>query len=324
MAVEHRAGVSFRVAGRTLSGRALEYGDTANMGAFRERFEPGAFGTVPQTIPINLQHDRAIIIAERAILRDSPRSLEVRADLPAESAALALVRRGALSGFSIEFRAKSERREAGVRVVERASLTGLALVDSGAYPQSTAEVRRATRARSGRRLRSRIPYDKALACECIRAGGSGAECVPIAKFMKVAGEGMTQALNDAIDGARDVLAVAGNYRRPLASASRGTLRATSTAGALEIEIDIPTGTVGDDLVSAHEAAGVVVRPLLDFDRSEFTDGPDGRTITKPFLRAFLVGATDAKEGWPDPDILYTDPERAAPAPAPERRRSWLP
>ena len=131
----------FRVAGRTLSGTALRYGDIAP--EFRERFEPGAFGDVPATLPVNLQHDAAIIVVPEAILVDGPRELSVRADLPEGSAALALVRRGALTGFSIEFRAQDERREAGVRVVSRAELRGIALVDKGAYPNSRAEVRAA-------------------------------------------------------------------------------------------------------------------------------------------------------------------------------------
>ena len=109
--IEHREGVSFRVAGRTLSGRALVYGDVAP--DFRERFEPGAFGEV-RTVPINIQHDPRLIVTDTALLTDTARSLDVRADLPAGSAALALVRRGALTGFSIEFHAKAERREAGI------------------------------------------------------------------------------------------------------------------------------------------------------------------------------------------------------------------
>ena len=319
-APEHRAGVEFRVAGRTLAGVAMVYGDVSP--DYRERFVPGAFGTVPTTIPVNLQHDAAIVVAERAVLADGPRELRVRADLPERSAALALVRRGALTGWSIEFRARAERREAGVRVVERADLTGLALVDAGAYPSSTAEVRRSTRARSGRRLRSRIPYDESLACECIaRSGpGSGGACVPLARFSKVAGDAMAQAVNDALAEARDVLAVMGEYKRPIASASRGTLRANSTDDGLEVEIDIPAGTVGDDVVAANEAAGVVVRPLIDMERSEYQDTDRGREYTKPHVRAFLIGATDTKQGWPDPRIDYGDPERAAPAPA---RRSGL-
>ena len=305
--VEHREGVSFRVAGRTLSGRALVYGDTADMGDFRERFEPGAFGEV-RTIPINLQHDRRLIVAEAALLTDSARSLDVRADLPEGSAALALVRRGVLSGFSIEFHAQSERREAGIRVVERADLAGLALVDRGAYPQSSVELRRGRRGDSKtsrlkalRVLRAKIPYDKSLACECLKRGG-GAACIPLARFSKVAGDGMAEAINSALAEARDVLAVMGEFKRPIASGSRGTLRAVSTEGALEIEMDLPAGEVGDAVAAAHEAAGVVVRPLIDFDKSEFTDGPKGREYAKPFLRAFLVGSTDTKGGWPDPVI----------------------
>lgn len=316
--LEHRTGPEFRVSGRTLSGVAMRYGDVSP--DFRERFMPGAFGPVA-TIAINLQHDSNLVLAADALLTDSPRELRVRADLPPSSAALALVRRGALSGFSIEFRSKSERREGGIRVVERATLTGLALVDAGAYPQSTAEVR----ARSGRVMRSSIPYDTDLACECIaRSGpGSGGACIPVARFSKLAGDAMADAINGALEDARDVLAVAGEYKRPLGSASRGTIRATSTATGLHVEIDLPAGTVGDEVVAANEAAGVIIRPLITEAQSEFTDTDRGREYSRPHLRALLVGATDTKRGWPDPVIDY-EGDRAAPDPAPAwRRRIWL-
>ena len=148
-APEHRAGAEFRVSGRTLTGKALVYGDLSP--EFGERFEPGAFGPDVAAPVLNLQHDRATVIlpAGAYVLTDSPHELQVRAELPEGSAALALVKRGALNGFSVEFFARAERREAGVRVIERAELAGLALVDQGAYPQSTAEVR----ARSGRTRR---------------------------------------------------------------------------------------------------------------------------------------------------------------------------
>ena len=328
LTVEHRAGVSFRVAGRTLSGRALVYGDTADMGDFRERFEPGAFGEV-RSIAINLQHDPRLIVTDSALLTDTARELRVRADLPEGSAALSLVRRGALSGFSIEFFARTERRESGVRVIERAVLSGLALVDAAAYPGAVAEVRRRkytkgrpARIRAGRVLRSRIPYDRALVCECLRQAG-GPACIPLARFSKSAGDGMAEAINDALAEARDVLAVMGEYKRPVGSASRGTLRAVSTVDGLDLEMDLPAGEVGDAVVAAHESAGVVVRPLIDFDRSEFTDSDKGREYTAPFLRAFLIGATDHKGGWPEPRIDYeAEGERAAPAPE-RRRRVWL-
>ena len=148
-APEHRAGAEFRVSGRTLTGKALVYGDLSP--EFGERFEPGAFGPDVAAPVLNLQHDRGMVIlpAGAYVLTDSPHELQVRAELPEGSAALRLVKRGALNGFSVEFHAKAERREAGVRVIERAELAGLALVDQGAYPQSTAEVR----ARSGRTRR---------------------------------------------------------------------------------------------------------------------------------------------------------------------------
>ena len=135
----------FRVAGRTLSGRALVYGDVAPQ--FRERFVPGAFQDLPSTMAVNLQHDASLVVVD-AMLADGPRSLDVRADLPEGSAVIDLVRRGALRGFSIEFRALQERAEAGVRVIEQAVLTGLAVVDRPAYPGSVAEVRAG---RDGRR-----------------------------------------------------------------------------------------------------------------------------------------------------------------------------
>ena len=134
---------AFRVAGRTLTGVALVYGDIAPQ--FRERFIPGAFGPDIAAPSLNLQHDPAVVLlaAGDYVLNDTERALEVRAELPEGSAALQLVQRRALSGFSVEFRAAQERREAGIRVIERAVLTGLSLVDKGAYPLSTAEVRAA-------------------------------------------------------------------------------------------------------------------------------------------------------------------------------------
>ena len=325
--VEHRLSPEFRVQGRTLSGRALVYGDVSP--DFRERFEPGAFGAVG-TIPVNLQHDKSLVVAPSAILTDSPRELRVRADLPEGSAALALVKRGALSGFSIEFHARAERREAGIRIVERAELTGLALVDRGAYPQSTAEIRK----RSGRVLKSTVPYDRELACECIaqHGPGSGGTCVPLAKFSKVAGDEMARTINEAYEEAqRDILAVAGNFRRPLGSVSRGTLRATSTDKGLDLEIDLPVGAVGDEVIAANDTAGVIVRPLIDMDRSEFVDTAAGREYSKPHLRAFIVGATDTKKGWPDAvieDVLEGPPQTTAAKIAAlskigKRSRIWL-
>ena len=302
MTIERRAGYEFRVAGRTLSGVAMRYGDTSP--DFRERFVPGAFGQVPAVLPINLQHDSAIVVAQRAALVDSPRELRVRAELPEGSAALSLVRRGALQGFSIEFRATSERRVAGIRVVERASLTGLALVDSGAYPQATAEVR----ARSGRTMRATIPSGRKMDCKCV---GDGCQV----NFTE-------DALADAIgDGeGRTWIAAFNSFDAPLGSAKRGTVRARMVGADVEVEIDIPDSEAGRAVLAAQADAGVVVRPFVDRTAAEtITDG--GTTVyTKAPIRAFIITSTDAREGWPDPELIPT-PGMETMRSAPVRRQS---
>ena len=139
MEIERRAGGEIRVAGRTLTGIAMPYKTISP--DFAERFEPGAFGEIG-VVELNLQHDPGVVLVRGAILTDSPEALSVRADLPEGSAALALVKRGALRGFSVEFTSRSEHRDsAGIRVVEAAELTGVALVDRPAYPAAAAEVR---------------------------------------------------------------------------------------------------------------------------------------------------------------------------------------
>ena len=168
-APEVRAGTEFRVAGRTLSGIVLRYGSVSP--EHREFFRPGAFSAVPD-VPMRLQHDRnlEVLPAGKFILNDTPRALEIRAELPLDSAALALVKRGALPGWSVGFHSRQESREGGVRVIERSDLLEISLVDVPSYPDSLAEVRRGGgRGSRGGRLgsfRRRIPAGKRLECRC--------------------------------------------------------------------------------------------------------------------------------------------------------------
>ena len=314
-APERRAGGELRVAGRTLSGVAMRYGDVSR--DFRERFLPGAFGEV-RAVDLNLQHDPGVVLVRGATLTDGPQELSVRADLPEGSAALALVKRGALNGFSIEFNARSERRDpSGIRVVEAADLTGLALVDRGAYPGAVAEVR----ARSGRTIRQAIPSGAKLGCAC-----SGAGC-RLAQFME---EAMTEMLDRAFaDVEAEILAVRGGYGAPLASKSRGSVRGRMVGGDAVVEVDLPTGVDGDSVLRAVEDTGaVLVRPYLDRDLSR--GRREGDTMVydadaPAVLRSFVVGATDMRDGWPEPEVIRTPDElmpegRAAPV---RRRRLWL-
>ena len=254
--IEHRDGVEFRVSGRTLTGRALVYGDVAP--DYRERFVPGAFGEV-RSIPINLQHDSAIIVSPDALLTDSPRSLDVRADLAEGSAALTLVRRGALSGFSIEFRAKDERREAGIRVIERAELSGLALVDQGAYPGSTVEVRARRSGLSGvfnygrdRTVKDRGKRRKSRI-------NRGAFSWQMREFEKLQGE-LSDAIGESVkagirDKMREVQLLAGpDYSKPLASLKAGTLKLRDGPDGLEFDaVKLPDASYAKDLQAGMAA-----------------------------------------------------------------------
>ena len=51
------------------------------------------------------------------------------------------VRQGVLRGLSVEFRSEQEGRRGGVRERKKALLGAAALVDSGAYKESTVEIR---------------------------------------------------------------------------------------------------------------------------------------------------------------------------------------
>ena len=312
--VERRAGGELRAEGRRLSGVVLRFSDVSP--SHRERFEPRAF-SMAEAVHLDLFHD-----PERAVAWQPGGGLELRQDrqavtmvaelppIPAADRALALVREGQARGLSVEFQAVKERHEDGLRVIEAATLTGVGIVRSPSYGGSRVEAR----AKSGRTLRASIPYDKSLACECIADGS----CPPVVKFNAEAGEFMARAIASP-DG--EVLAVFKDYSRPLGSARRGTLRASSGAAGLELQIDLPTGEAGDMAVAASEAAGVIARPLIDYERSEFTDTDTGRVVERPHLRAVLIGSTDAREGWPDARIDY-EGERAE-ARSRQRRRLWL-
>ena len=122
----------------------------------------------------------------------------------------------------------------------------------------------------------------------------------------------------------DTIAVWGRYDRPLASVSRGTLRRSGRYG---IDIDLPDDENGRAVLAAHESTGVIVRPHLDMTESEYVQDGDMLTYTRAVARAFIVSATDAREGWPEPTLRPTEAEPEAEpterSAIPRRRRLWL-
>ena len=301
MAGEHSTPLEVRVAGRTLTGEAMIYGQQARDRA--EMFEPGSLEPL-EPVTLNLQHDpeRRIASTSDGTLRlsDTPEALTLEADLRAGSAELELVRRGALTGLSVEFHALRETRSAhGLRVLQRAAYPAVGLVDRGSY-RTSVELRQAaatlnveSRARMGRTLSASIPAGKRLACEC-----SGPGC----RFAEMMAAGLTTAFDEAFDEAADTIATWGNYSQPLASVSRGTLRRT---GATEVAIDLPDDDYGRAALAAHESAGVVVRPYLDPLDSVGERVDETMVYSKPVIRAFVVSSTDKREGWPEPKITAT-------------------
>lgn len=184
-------------------------------------------------------------------------------------------------------------RASKIRVVERTELTRLAFVDRGACPQSKAEVR----ARPGRTIRQRIPSGKNLGCRC-----SGAACT----FARFAAGALDEAIAEGFrEGARDAIVAAfGRYDNPLASSTKGTVRAKMIRGDAEVEIDLPTGHEGDAVLRAAENSGIVTRPFVDVDRRVGTiesiraagDLANTMACEKIRIRAFTVAATGEREG----------------------------
>ena len=299
MAPEVRAGCEFRVAGRTLTGTVLRYGDEAVVqlptgAVVRERFEPGAFAPVPD-VPLVVQHDESLVIAKAGdyVLTDTPRAMTIRAELRADSAALQLARDGSLGGYSFKFWPKVQRIENNVRIVGSARLGHVGLVTAGAYPESIAEVRRGGgggRGSRGGRLgsfRGRIPKNKRLECRC--SPGSCREAL----FK----QGSFDALYDEED-VREVLAVAGDYSNAIASRNRKTIRFwQGKDGDLEFAVDVPNTERGKALMETFDVTDVYARPVIDVGASDVKVTGEIAEYSKARVRALTIGATDANDGW---------------------------
>ena len=318
-----------RQQGRTLTGTAIKYGDIAVMPWGKEKFEPGAFGSmVHADVILNSQHDRSTPLARTGggglTLSDSPSALIIRADLPDTQAAndvLELVRRKVLRGLSIEFKATAERQENDLRIIERADLFGCAVVDKPAYPQASIAARaKKGRKRSGRTVRAEIPIGKPLSCECAPQGST---------HIEFSSEAVDNIFNEKLfeKGSKQIVAAyLENYSSPLASTSRGTLRGAIKGTGLKgrrpvVEIDIPDSQAGRDLIAAWESSGIIVRPFIADVQGEIVDGV--QKVTDARLRALIVSSTDAREGWPSPEIIATPAVAVETSRARPGRRIWL-
>lgn len=278
-AAERAAAVEFRFTGRRLSGPAIRYGERARDRA--ERFEPGVFVSRADPLPLTLQHDDEALVSDTASglsIDDGPDRLEVRTELRAGSAALSLVQRRALRGFSVGFAALEERSEGGVRIITRAHLDHVSLVDVPSYPGSTVELRQ-----RDAWLRASIPFETRLQCEC-----SGPSCTAV--------EFAVEAF-DGLGDTGDVLAFGGGgAQNVLGSLRRGSLVVEQTDEALTVSL-IERGTdTARRIAEDARAAPIYVRPVLDLDESEYVEADQVRRFTRAAVRGFVVRPTSASEG----------------------------
>lgn len=285
----------------------------------QESFEPGAFGNVSET-RLNLQHDGAVALG-RAVLADSP--VELRASGIVPEGVHKLVRRGALRGLSVEFRAVSERREGNLRIVERASMLGLAIVDDGAYPASRVEAR-ARQAWALGRVRAR----RDATCRCLPADSA---CTKV-RFEEGA---FDRVIDRAGRGEVDIPAIASNQapESMIASTGAGTLRLSrgDDGGLIAALLGASRNTPAAKAIrETKDAAPTAVRPIIDDDASFFEDVGGVRTYREAALTNVLFKWAPVTYGWelleillagdPDPEEPEDDNDDARP---PRRLPRWL-
>lgn len=282
MTAETRQGGELRaLAGRNVGGVLLRYSDTARLADGRlERFEAGSLDPLPGEVAVNVQHDPAMVAGRLALTGDEE---AIRAEGEVSPGVHDLVRRGALGGLSVEFRALRES-PGPVRVIERAELLGAGLVDRPAYPLSSVEAR----ARAGR-LGGRFELRRDQSCKC-RSGGTR-RWGEVARVLDVVTPPGT-------------LAYLGDVKRPL-----GAVAMRKRRGSVDLDVGLDDELPAVKELLALLGAGMVPRwrPFPDPDESDFEteelrgESPKMRTTWKRLVVQgwLLVPGTLAGEDAPE-------------------------
>ena len=293
-----------RAEGRVLSGVVMPYNVTSP--SHRERFDPGSLIREPDCW-LDLEHDVSRVVCWEGAgvsFTDSTEALSIRAELPRTpiaDVALDQVRTGKRTGLSIEFTAGQERREAqtGVRVISLAALYGVGLVARPSYPGAVLEVRRLASFVSGR-----VNLGRSLPCQC------RARC----QSVRIAEDAFDDALAEADAGDREVTAfLTGDFGRPVASMSSGTLKVNRTGSRLTIEIDgLPETQVVRDFMAARENTAYTIRPYFPDETSEIVKEGTEAVVSRADLRGIEIAAiTGPRAGLEEITVTET---RASTAP----------
>ena len=144
-AVEYRAAVDIEP--HRVEGVIMAYGDVAGPGV--ERFARGSID-LSGGVDLYMGHKTPHLLARHPgggmSVTDDGSAVRLSAELPDTSAgrdAVELLRRGTLTGLSVEFVPRRSHFEGGTRVIDRALVPRVALVSAPAYPGSRVELRQA-------------------------------------------------------------------------------------------------------------------------------------------------------------------------------------
>ena len=287
------AELELRQEGRELVGVIVQEGRAAT-GGRAELFSPNSVTWPADGIDILPEHRAAgevKVIPER---EDDGR-ISIRA------AATDALRRAYAEGrkyLSVEFHAVSAvHTRGGVREIQKALVLAAAMVKTPEYNMAVAEIRQ-----SGQTLQAVIPAGIPMECECAS---------PKCRYAHFEPKALREVSRDSFEKrTKEVLIGYNDYKHPLGSVSKGTLRGQMVGDDLQVEVDIPNTQSGLELIQAFGFAGLVVRPFIAADRSiiqeiQREDGDWTALYSSIWLRAFLVSATDARKGWPEPKLIPT-------------------
>ena len=288
------AELELRQEGRELVGVILQEGRAAT-GGRAEVFAPNSVQWPADGIDILPMHRGAPAV--KAIPERQPDGrISIRA------AATDALRQAYAEGrrhLSVEFHAiRHTFTKGGVREIQKAMVVAAAMVKTPEYSMAVAELRQGT----GQTLQAIIPAGVPVECEC---------STPKCRYAHFEPKALREVSRDSFEKrTKEVLIGYNNYQHPLGSVSKGTLRGKMVGDDLQIEVDIPDTQSGLELIQAFGFAGLVVRPFIAADRSiiqeiQREDGDWTAVYTSIFLRAFLVSATDARKGWPEPRLIPT-------------------
>ena len=304
-------------------------------GAKRERFAVGSYVASMPTVPLNIEH-RALQAAAwypdgGLQLMDSAEALRFEATLPGIPAAdLALdgVRNGKFRGVSLEFRALNESRQGGERIIEAFELHGVGLTGRPIYSGSTVEARQLETAA----VRGTIQADggQVYDCDCV-----GSKDNPVCKVRFEVGS-FDKAIERSavareqtarrrplppmmpvdvpqvipapvippaapVAEAQNIVAHTGSFRPGsiLGDTNSGVLVLSLIGNLLNIGLEDAAleTAAGRELAEAVNVGEVHARPLIDFDRSEYTDEDEIRTYTDVWLTSILFKTALRTDGW---------------------------